>query len=217
VKTKTKSKPRSQDSKLYSEYCHLYEPIFHRMFEPRIRAAVESLRIKPGAKVLEVGVGAGVSLSAYPPHAEVIGIDLSADMLEHAQRKVESHGWTHVRLRQMDALNMDFPDESFDYVTAFHVISVVPDPERLVREIARVTRPGGKVLIINHFRSEKKWLGPLVALLDPVTRRLGWRTTLRFADVVGHSPLQVEHRFKIPRRSLFTVVIARKPGIAQGV
>ena len=206
-----KKHPRSHESKIYWELSHLYEPIFTKMLGPRVQATIEALEIPPGASVLEVGVGTGLSLSAYPPDIDVTAIDIAPEMLAHAQHKIDEHGWNHIRLLEMDALDLDFPDEHFDYVTAFHIVSVVPDFERLLHEIFRVTKAGGTVVIINHFRSEQKWLGPLVDMLDPVTRRLGWRTTLRLADVVRSSPLRVEQRFKTSPRSLFTVLVARKP------
>ena len=136
-------------------------------------------------------------------------------MLAQAQRKIDENAWRHVRLLEMDALDLDFPDEHFDYVMAFHIVSVVPDPVRLIHEICRVTKPGGTVAIVNHFRSEQRWLAPLVDMLDPVTRRLGWRTTLRFSEVHRSAPLQIEQRFKTSPRSLFTVVVATRSEVDQ--
>jgi phosphatidylethanolamine/phosphatidyl-N-methylethanolamine N-methyltransferase len=199
------------ESKIYYEFSHFYDRIFTRFFFPRINSTIHGLDIPRGAKVLEVGVGTGLSLPAYPRHAEVTGIDLAPEMLEQAQRKVDREGWRHVRLAQMDALNLQFPDETFDYVTAFHVVSVVPDHERLMREIIRVCKPGGTVVIINHFRSNRAWLASLIDLLDPVTRKLGWRTTLRSSDLLATASLEVRRRFKTSGTSLFTVMIAEKP------
>jgi phosphatidylethanolamine/phosphatidyl-N-methylethanolamine N-methyltransferase len=201
---------RSHESKIYYEFSKFYERIFTGLLGPRIRSTIDALSIPPGARILEVGVGTGLSLSAYPLHAEVTGIDLAPEMLDQAQEKVDQNGWRHIRLRQMDALHMDFPDSHFDYVMAFHILSVVADSDRLVQEILRVCKPRGTVTIINHFRSERRWLAPLVDILDPVTRRLGWRTTLRFSDVVADAPLHVEQRFKTSLGSLFTVVVATK-------
>ena len=202
----------SHESKIYSKFSHLYERIFTRLLGPRVHSTIQSLGIPPGAKVLEVGIGTGLSLSAYPRHAQVTGIDIAADMLAQARQKVKEHGWQHVELRCMDALDMDFPDEHFDYVTAFHTVSVVPDSDRLIREILRVSKPGGTIAIINHFRSERRWLARLIDLLDPITRRLGWRTTVRLSDLVDDVPLSVKQRFKTSGRSLFTVLMATKPG-----
>ena len=202
---------RPHESKIYYEFSHLYDRVFTRFFFPRIQWTIRSLNIPPGAKVLEVGVGTGLSLSAYPVHAEVKGIDLAQEMLEQAQEKVTRNGWRHVSLQQMDALNLQFPTESFDYVMGFHVVSVVPDHDTLMREMVRVCKPDGTLVIINHFRSPRRWLAPLVDSLDPITRKLGWRTTLRLSDLLNGVSLRIERRFKTSERSLFTVVIASKP------
>lgn len=198
-----------QQSKIYGEFSHLYDKIFQRVFFPRIAQVIETLRIPPGSRVLELGVGTGLSLSAYPSHCEVVGIDLAQDMLDQAAEKVRRHGWRHVSLRRMDALNLSFPDDSFDFVMAFHVVSVVPDASRMMQEAHRVCRNGGRLVIINHFRSPRPVISSLVDLADPITRRLGWRTTLRFDEVCEGSGLVVEQKYKTSPRSLFTVVIAR--------
>jgi len=197
------------ESKIYSEFSHLYDKIFSRFFCKRITSVVTSLNIRPGAKVLEVGVGTGLSLAAYPPHCEVTGIDLASEMLEQAQQKVAENGWRHFRLLKMDALNLDFPDNAFDYVTSFHVISVVPDPVRMMQEIHRVCKPHGRVVIINHFRTIKPVLGPLIGALDPLTRRLGWSASLRLSQAFDGVPVRIEKRFKTSPFSLFTVVLAQ--------
>ena len=99
----------------------------------------------------------------------------------------------------------------------FHVVSVVPDHATLMQEMSRVCKPGGTIVIINHFRSPRQWLAPFVDRLDPITRRLGWRTTLKLSDLFNGIPLRVERRFKTSERSLFTVVIASKPRGDQNV
>ncbi len=197
------------ESKIYSEFSHLYDKIFSRFFCKRITSVITSLHIRPGAKVLEVGVGTGLSLAAYPTHCEVTGIDLAPEMLERAKQKAAENGWRHFRLLQMDALNLDFPDNAFDYVTSFHVISVVPDPVRMMQEIHRVCKPGGTVVIINHFRTTKPVLGPLIGALDPLTRRLGWSASLRLSEAFDGVPVRIEKRFKTSPFSLFTVVLAQ--------
>src|SRR5437867_3129004 len=168
----------------------------------------------PGAEVLEVGVGTGLSLAAYPTHCEVTGIHLAPEMLERAKQKAVENGWRHFRLLQMDALNLDFPDNAFDYVTSFHVISVVPDPVRMMQEIHRVCKPGGTVVIINHFRTTKPVLGPLIGALDPLTRRLGWSASLRLSEAFDGVPVRIEKRFKTSPFSLFTVVLAQNQKLA---
>jgi phosphatidylethanolamine/phosphatidyl-N-methylethanolamine N-methyltransferase len=129
-------------------------------------------------------------------------------MLERAQDKVNRNGWRHIALEQGDALNLRFPDDSFDYVMAFHVVSVVPDPLRMMAEAQRVCRPGGVITVINHFRSPKPLLARVMRTIDPVTRALGW-TTLRLNDVLDRRALHVERQWKTSPRSLFTIVVAR--------
>jgi phosphatidylethanolamine/phosphatidyl-N-methylethanolamine N-methyltransferase len=197
------------ESKIYSDFAHLYEKIFSPFFEKRIHAVIKSLRIPPGAKVLEVGIGTGLSMAAYPTHCEVTGVDLAADMLEKAQEKADENNWRHFRLLEMDALNLTFPDNSFDYVMSFHVVSVVPDPVRMMREIHRVGKPGGSVVIINHFRSTKPVIGPLVGALTPITRHLGWDASLRLSEAFAGIPVHIERCFKTSPFSLFTVVVAQ--------
>lgn len=204
------------ESRLYYEFSHLYEPLFRWVFYPRIARVVRSLDIEPDARVLELGVGTGLSLDAYPSHCHVTGIDLAPDMLERAQDKINHNGWRHVTLLEGDALDLKFPDNSFDYVMAFHVISVVPDPHRMLAEAERVCRPGGTITIINHFRSPNPALAGLAKLYDPVVRWLGW-TTLRLPDVLSGEPLHIEREWKTSRRSLFTIVVARNAKALSGM
>ena len=197
-------------SRIYSDLSGLYDHVFTRVFAKRIHDSVRRLRIRPGARVLEVGIGTGLSLDAYPRHCDVVGIDLSQEMLDHAHEKMTPEQHSHIELRQMDALHMDFPDDVFDFVTAFHVVTVVPNPQRLIEEMARVCKPDGQVLIINHFSSPRKVIRKVVNLVDPLTRRLGWSTRLSLDDAINGSQLSLETRYKTSPWSLFTVVEARK-------
>src|SRR5262245_15270561 len=172
------------ESALYYEFSHFYDAFFGRVFFPRIVKVIRSLAIESGAKVLEIGVGTGLSLQAYPRHAQVTGIDLAPDMLERAQERIDRNGWRNITVQQGDALALGFPDYSFDYVTAFHVVSVVPDAKRLMAEAQRVCRPGGHIVIINHFRSENRKVARLQHSIDPMTRKLGWTTSLYLRDIL---------------------------------
>jgi phosphatidylethanolamine/phosphatidyl-N-methylethanolamine N-methyltransferase len=204
----TVANTQPHESAVYAEFSQFYDMFFGRVFYPRIARVVRSLKIEPGARVLELGVGTGLSLDAYPSHCQVTGIDLAPEMLERAQERVNGNGWRHVSLEQGNALDLTFPDDSFDYVMAFHVISVVPDPTRMLLEAQRVCRPGGMIVIINHFRSPHPLVARLQRSVDPLFRRLGW-TTLRLPDVLDRRALHVERQWKTSRRSLFTIVIAR--------
>lgn len=202
--------PEPHESSLYHRFAHWYERVFERFFRARIVDTVRSLNIPAGARVLELGVGTGLSLSAYPQHADVTAVDLSSQMLAKARHKVEQAGWSHITVQQMDATQLEFADESFDYVTAFHLVTVVPEHQRLLDEMIRVCKPNGTIVIINHFRSPRRWVSCFVDLINPLTVRLGWRTTLGLNEFLDAAPLEVERVFKTSVRSLFTVVIAQK-------
>ena len=199
---------RPHESRLYYEFSNVYDLIFRRVFYPRIARVIRSLAIEPGARVLELGVGTGLSLDAYPHHCHVTGIDLAPDMLERAQDKVNRNGWRHIRLEQGDAQHLSFENDAFDYVMAFHVVSVVPEPRRMMAEAQRACRPGGIITIINHFRTPNAALARLTHMIDPVIRRLGW-TTLNLGEVLDREALHVERQWKTSPRSLFTIVVAR--------
>ncbi len=200
----------AHESKLYSELAPLYDKVFGKIFYSRLERVIEGLDIPAGAKVLEVGAGTGTSFPAYPLHCEVTGIDLAPDMLARARQKIQENDWRHLRVLEMNALHMDFPDDSFDYVTAFHVVTVVPDPVRMIREAKRVCKPGGKIVVVNHFTTDVPVLGSLTEALDPLTRLLGWRTNLRLKPFIEMTALDVERAYKLSKTSLYTVLLSTK-------
>jgi len=118
-----------------------------------------------------------------------------------------------LKVRKMDALKLELPDNAFDYVMAFHVVSVVPDPIKMIEEAKRVCRPGGRIVIVNHFTSEVPILGHLTEAMDPVTRRLGWRTNLRLEPFVRGIQIKIERVYKISKLSLYTVLVGRNEKI----
>ena len=205
-----KPRPRAHEAGLYHQFSRCYDWIFGPAFAREIHKVIDSLRLPTGAKILEIGVGTGISLEAYPTDVQLIGIDLAEEMLAQAEKKIAEHNWTHIELRQMDALNLDFPDAQFDYVMAFHVVTVVPKPRQLMQEMVRVARPGGLVVIINHFRSQRRWLARMIDLLDPLTRRIGWTTRLELDELLKETPLIIERRYKSSPRSLYTILYARR-------
>jgi phosphatidylethanolamine/phosphatidyl-N-methylethanolamine N-methyltransferase len=199
----------AHESKLYSELAPLYDKIFGWFFYHRLRTVIEALDIPRNASVLEVGVGTGTSFPAYPRHCKVTGVDLAPHMLARARAKIRKNGWAHLKVRKMDALKLELPDNAFDYVMAFHVVSVVPDPIKMIAEAKRVCRPGGRIVIVNHFTSEVPILGHLTEAMDPVTRRLGWRTNLRLEPFVHGIQIKIERVYKISKLSLYTVLVGR--------
>ena len=201
----------AHESKLYAEFAPIYDKVFGKIFYSRLERVIEDLRIPHGAKVLEVGAGTGTSFPAYPTHCQVTGIDLAPDMLTRARRKIAQNGWTHIKVMEMNALNLTFPDNTFDYVMAFHVVSVVPDPVAMIKEARRVCKPGGKIIIVNHFTTDFPVLGKVTRSLDPLTRLLGWRTDLKLRPFIEATNLTVERIYKITKPSLYTVLVGTKP------
>ncbi len=198
------------ESRIYSDFAHLYDHLFGRVFVDQEEKVIESLNLRPGNKVLEVGVGTGIALGAYPPYVKVVAVDSSLEMLERARARSRENDWRHIELVQGDAMHLEHPDESFDVVCAFHVISVVPDPRRMMSEMCRVCKTGGRIVLINHFRSENPVLGFLTAIINPITKHLGWYTRIRLRDVLKDFPIRLERQEKASRFSLDTIVIARK-------
>lgn len=198
------------ESHLYSRLSGFYDVLFGPVLAPGIHATIRSLDIPRGARVLEVGVGTGLSLEAYPHHAQVVAIDTSEQMLQRAADMVQKHRWRHVSLCQMNALELEFADASFDYVMAFHILTVVDDCNRLLQEMARVAKGNSTIVIVNYLRNEERWSAKLLDWIDPLTRKMGWHTTLSYENVLDDAPIRVVRKYKTSPGSLFTVLIARQ-------
>ncbi len=182
---------KRQVKRAYALYSPVYDLLFDWIFHPGRQAAVKLLDIQPGDRILEVGIGTGLNLLLYPPDCQLVGIDLSERMLDRAQAKIEELGLGNVTLKVMDAGATDFADDEFDRVLATYVISAVPDPVAVLREMRRVVKPGGALVILNHFRSEKPLIGDIEDLVAPLCIRLGWKSNLALEPLlhqVGLTP-----------------------------
>jgi phosphatidylethanolamine/phosphatidyl-N-methylethanolamine N-methyltransferase len=194
--------------RIYAGYSGVYDTLFKRFFYPRIKHAIFSMGIKSGERVLDVGVGTGLSLPLYPKHSQVVGIDISSDMLRKARRKVEEEGLSHIELREMDAMKLDFEDDSFDKVFISHVVSVVPDPKRVMSEVRRVCKDRGKVVIVNHFKSRNKMVAGMQKMINPLSRRIGWRSDLCIDEFISSSGLRIDSTFKLKKVDLWQLIFA---------
>ena len=196
----------------YSRWAPVYDLTFGAVTGFGRRRAVDYINTRLGS-VLEVGVGTGLSLDRYGPDMQVTGIDFSREMLDKAVAKVERLKLVQVRaLRQMDARSLDFPDNHFDTVTAMHVLSVVPEPERVMAEIARVCKPGGKVVITNHFARERGGLATLEKVLAPLANTIGWHSDFRIETVLQEDALVLEQRRSLPPLGMMTFLVLGKRG-----
>lgn len=181
---------RTQIENSYRRYAPVYDLLFGASLGPG-RVAMTQLvsRLAP-RDLLEVGVGTGLTLAQYPTSARITGVDISRDMLATAQRRVRPKDAGRIDLRAMDAETMDFDDSSFDCVTLPYVLSVTPNPDRLVAEVRRVCRPGGHIVIVNHFSGQRQWRS-IEALLRPLAAWLGFRSEFSLEQHVLHRSWQV--------------------------
>ena len=157
----------------YSRWAPIYDFVFAKLiffgafFDQSRTRAIQHINTRSGT-LLEVGVGTGVALSRYASHLAVTGIDLSPDMLALARKRAVAEHLSHVReLREMDAAELEFADASFDTVAVMYVITVVPHPDRVLDEIARVLRPGGEAIFVSHFASEQPWRRAIEKVITP--------------------------------------------------
>lgn len=194
--------------KIYAGYSNAYDAIFKRFFFPRIKHAIATMDIRHGDKVLDVGVGTGLSLPLFPRYCDVTGIDISSAMLKKAKEKTNKLNLNHIELMEMDAMNLEFPDNSFDKVFISHVVSVVPDPYKTMSEVKRVCKRNGKIVVVNHFRSPNKMVGSVVRMLNPITKKIGWRTDLSLDEFIKKANLCVEKKYKLKKIDLWYVIFA---------
>lgn len=180
--------------KVYNRTARFYDLLFGKVFDSGREMTPDMLQLFPGARLLEVGVGTGLSLPLLPRNVQITGIDLSEKMLEKAKERVRKENLRNVSLLKMDATHLDFPDDSFDRVLAAYFISTVPEPMKVVEEMKRVCRPGGYLLFINHFQHEVPLLRTVERWLSPVFYRIGFRTDLRLDDLMAQCGLKIEEQ-----------------------
>jgi len=175
---------KRQVQRAYELYAPVYDFIFDWIFAPGRTAAVKLLALERSDSVLEVGIGTGLNLPLYPATCHLTGIDLSQEMLDKAVERVQTLAMPNVTLKVMDATSLDFGDNEFDKVVATYTISAVPDPVAVLKEMRRVVKPDGIIVILNHFRSERRLTGWVEDLLAPVCTRLGWKSNLPLAPLL---------------------------------
>jgi phosphatidylethanolamine/phosphatidyl-N-methylethanolamine N-methyltransferase len=177
----------------YRRYASVYDALFGPVLQPGRKAVLQALKCRPGERVLEVGVGTGLSLPLYPPYVRITGIDLSSEMLAKARSRVERRGLENVEgLHEMDANAMAFPDASFDKVVAMYVVSIVQEPARLLAELHRVCKPDGEIYMVNHVRSANPIVGAVERGLARFSNHIGFHPDFDLKSLVNGSA-RVEH------------------------
>ena len=195
----------------YARWAPVYDKTFGAVTNVGRRRSVAYVNKRSAGKVLEVGVGTGLALPHYDARLNVTGIDFSTDMLEKARIKVREKELGHVEsLRQMDARNLDFPDNHFDTITAMHIVSVVPEPERVVSEMARVCKPGGHIVITNHFARDKGFLAAIEKITAPFSNILGWHSDFEVSTILGEPTLTVVEKKTLPPMGMMTFLVLEK-------
>lgn len=187
--------------RVYSKLATVYDLVFGPALHPGRLVAIERMGIRDGDRVLEVGVGTGINASLYPRSCHVTGIDLSGSMLEKARERVAREELRHVRLLEMDAASLTFADETFDIVYAPYLVSVVPDPVRVVQEMRRVCKRGGRIVILNHFRSSNPILSRIERAISPFTVHIGFKSDLDLPAFLAQASLQPKsiEKVNVPR------------------
>ncbi len=194
----------------YRRWAPVYDHTFGRVAAEGRKHSVELINQSKG-RVLEVGVGTGLSLPTYGRHLEIVGIDLSPEMLEKARERVAAEGLDNVaELHEMDASDLKFPDAAFDTVVAMYVMTVVPDPEKVMRELSRVCRPGGEVIIVNHFSAEEGMRGWVERRMAPFADMLGWHPVFDVERVLVCPDLTLMEKRGLRPWGLFTMMRFRK-------
>lgn len=175
---------KSDITKKYNKVSVVYDLLFCKVWEPGRNKVVHEINSNPEIKsVLEVGVGTGITLHKYRKDIAVTGIDISLKMLQKSQEKIELHGLTNVTLAAVDAERPSFKDNSFDAVVAFHVVSVTPNPGRMMEEMKRVCKAGGTVFIVNHFSGSSKPIAFLEKTFNPFAKFLGWNSFFSQSEI----------------------------------
>jgi phosphatidylethanolamine/phosphatidyl-N-methylethanolamine N-methyltransferase len=196
--------------KAYARWAPVYDLVFGKLFDRGRQAAIAAAE-QVGGRVLEVGVGTGISLPVYSSGNSIVGIDLSEPMLQKARERVAQMSLSNVvRLEAMDAEHLSFADNSFDVVVALYVVSTVPNPEAALDEFARVVRPGGEIILANRVGAEAGLRRATEEMLQPIVCRLGWRSEFpwsRFARWIDQrSDIHLIERLPMPPFGHFSLL-----------
>ena len=205
---------RAGVAKAYAAWAPVYDLVFGKVFDEGRKSTI-AVADKIGGRVLDVGVGTGLSLSDYSRSTKLHGVDISEPMLRKAQERVRALNLTNVEtLSVMDAKNLAFPDNTFDAVVAQYVITAVPDPEATLDDFIRVLKPGGELILVNHIGAESGPRKIFELCFAPLARRLGWRPEFPWARLTNwaakHGGAVLIERRPMPPMGHFSLIRYRK-------
>ncbi len=192
--------------KVYNNYAVFYDILFGIITDPGRASAIKRLQLRPDDKVLEVGVGTGLSFPFFPSYCHITGIDLSEEMLRRAHKRIETLKLSHIAVERMDASRMAFADDSFDAVFAAYLITAVPDPWGVLSEIKRVCKKGGLIVLVNHFKSNNRLISSVETTISPFcSKHLGFRTDLCISLILNDRELKLIDRRRLSPISLWEI------------
>ena len=196
--------------KSYKRVSGFYDLTFGQVFKPGQRALIEKMNCSESDRVLEIGIGTGSSFEYYPKKTNVVGIDISPDMLDIAKKKIKKNNIPNKSISLMDGEALSFPDNSFNKVVAMYVISVTQNPEKLIKEMKRVCKSNGDIYIVNHFSSEKDnlFIKAFEKSLMPVSKLLGWKPYFPFSDFNRYAKLDVREIRKVNLFNYWNIIHA---------
>ena len=205
---------RAGVAKAYGRWAPIYDLVFGKVFDHGRQSTI-AVADKIGGRILDVGVGTGLSLSDYSPSTKLCGVDISEPMLRKAQRRVRALGLPNVEmLAVMDAKNLAFPNEFFDAVVAQYVVTAVPDPEATLNDFIRVLKLGGELILVNHIGAENGARRVFELAFAPLARRLGWRPEFPWARLANwaaaHGSVSLIERRPMPPMGHFSLIRYRK-------
>ncbi len=194
--------------RIYEQFGPYYNFVFGKLlFQEGREAAIDCLEIEPGHKVLEVGVGTGLTLPLYPINCQVIGVDLSRSMLNEAEALIKRKRLKNATVKLMDATKLEFPDNSFDGVLGNLFISATSYPREALLEMKRVCKPGGTIVLMNHFKSENPVLGTMETVFNPLAQSfLGFKSNLEMQPLLESVGLEPKRVQKVNMFNLWTAV-----------
>ncbi len=194
---------------VYKRYAPYYDVVFGKILDHGRREMLKQMTFNDNDEILEIGVGTGISLVNYPANTKVKGIDISPEMLDKAQERIDNKQLTHISVEVMDAQEMNYPDNSFDKLAIMYVVSVVPNPEKLMAEAKRVCKPNGDIYIVNHFSGNGGFIHFFEKRLNRLADKLGWQPEFPLQKFIDNNKLNVVNKKAVNLLGYWTLLYVK--------